>query len=471
MIVRVSYEHRKRTHIQHERDRNGSHCGHLDVRHPGVAIGSLCAEKVGHKIVMLSGLQRALAGLSELALKSLALLVAFEAALAGALALAARLTRKRQGEPRKDFPWEDRPEVETGQGGDRLKLYTEYEGLYRATLDEIERAERHIFIETFVWAADEVGRSFVEALARKAREGVEVYAVFDGLANLGQPESFKQFPEEIYTLHFRPFSGAASFINPRNIFRDHRKFLAVDGRVAFVGGFNIGELYTRWRDTHLRLTGPAVREAEGVFVEFWNRHRSPVLPEIAPVRGQPWDPSLTLQGNDPSLGAFPLRDMYLRNMDRAQQRIYLSTAYLILGRKLRSRLIAAAHRGADVQILFPKKTNHALVDWLARRGFSELLRGGVRIFAYDEQYMIHAKTATMDGVWSTVGSANVDSLSFFGLYENNFEIYDEQLAGQMEAIFELDKTNAEEITLQSWESRPLPEKLIEYAISPLRPFG
>lgn len=416
-------------------------------------------------------IRQALARLSRLVLKAFCLLVAFETALAGALALAARLTRQRQGEPRTDFPWEDHTEVEAGQGGDRLKLYTEYEGLYTAMLDEIERAEHYIFIETFIWAADEVGQSFVEALARKAREGVAVYAVFDGLANIGQPESFKRFPEEIHTMHFRPLEGVASFIDPRNIFRDHRKLLAVDGRVAFVGGFNIGKLYTRWRDTHLRITGPVARDAEGVFVESWNRHRTPDLPEISPSQGQPWDPGLTVEGNDPSLGTFPLRYMYLRNIDRAQQRIYLTTAYLILGRKFRSRLIAAVRRGADVQLLFPSKTNHALVDWLARRGFSELLRGGVRIFAYDGRYMLHAKTATVDGVWATVGSANVDNLSFFGLFENNLEVYDERLAEQLEASFELDKTNAEEITLESWQRRPLHEKIIEYAIYPLRPLG
>ena len=104
-----------------------------------------------------------------------------------------------------------------------------------------------------------------------------------------------------------------------------------------------------------------------------------------------------------------------------------------------------------MQVLFPKYSNHALVDWLARPHIGEMLRAGVRVFLYEE-FMVHAKTATVDGVWSTVGSANLDSLSLFGLHETNLEIYDEQVAEKLEEIFELDKTNAQELALESWKT-------------------
>lgn len=412
-------------------------------------------------------LRRLLSRLAKLALKFLSLLVAFEAALAGVVVAVDR--SKRHGQPRGDFPREERPELAVGDS--RLKLYTDYETLYEAMLAEIEQAESHVFVETFIWQADEVGQRFVKALSRKAREGVEVYAVFDGLANLGQPESFKKFPEEINELHFRPFAGPVRAADPRNALRDHRKTLVVDGRVAFVGGFNIGKLYTRWRDTHLRVVGPEAREVESAFVDFWNLHCTPNLPELEPVRERSWNPALTLHLNNPSLGAVPIRDMLLRNIDRAQKRVYLTTGYLILGPRFRARLINAVRRGVDVQILFPEKSNHALVDRLARHHFSELLDAGVRIFAYDGRFMIHAKTVTIDGMWSTVGSANIDSLSLFALYENNLEIYDADFAGQLETTFELDKTNAEEITPDSWARRPLSDKVLERALSPLRPLG
>ncbi|MDP8951012.1 MAG: phospholipase D-like domain-containing protein [Actinomycetota bacterium] len=297
-----------------------------------------------------------------------------------------------------------------------------------------------------------------------------MYAVFDELANAGQPKEFKRFPEEINLLRFRRVSGPLGAINPRSAHRDHRNLLAVDGRVAFVGGFNIGDLYTTWRGTHLRVRGDEAHDVERAFVDFWNTHRSEDLPKIQPVRESSWDPSTVLLVNDPYRYTLPIRDSYLATIDRANERVYLTTAYFTPGPAYREALLRAAERGVDVQVLFPQDSNHALVDWLARPYLGELLRGGVRIFMYKD-FMLHAKTATADGVWATVGSANVDTLSFFGLHETNLEVYSERLAAQMERMFELDKTNAEEVTLEKWEGRALPVKVLEWGIAPLRVFG
>ncbi|MDP9437880.1 MAG: phosphatidylserine/phosphatidylglycerophosphate/cardiolipin synthase family protein [Actinomycetota bacterium] len=408
-----------------------------------------------------------------LGLRVLLLLAAAQAALVGIVEAVATIRRKFLLErPQEGFPWEERPEIELESGDVRLKLYPQYEMLYEAMLEEIERAEERVFVETFIWQDDGWGNRFVEALARKAREGVAVYAVFDELANLGQPKEFKRFPEEINLLRFRRVSGPLGAINPRSAHRDHRKLLAVDGRVAFVGGFNIGDLYTTWRDTHLRLRGDVAHEVERAFVDFWNTHRSAAggLPEIEPLRESSWDPSTALLVNDPYRHTLPIRDSYLTTINRANEHVYLTTAYFTPGPAYREALLRAAERGVDVQVLFPQASNHALVDWLARPYLGELLRGGVRIFMYKD-FMLHAKTATADGVWATVGSANVDTLSFFGLHETNLEVYSERFAAQMEETFELDKTNAEEITLEKWESRALPVKLLEWGLAPLRVFG
>jgi len=398
-------------------------------------------------------------------------LAAAEAALVGAVEVSATVRRRFFGEqPRGGFPWEERPEIELESGGTRLKLYPHYEMLYRTMLEEIERAEDRVFVETFIWQDDGWGNRLVDALAKKAREGVGVYAVFDELANLGQPAHFRRFPEEIRHLRFRRISGPGGALNPRSAHRDHRKILAVDGRVAFVGGFNIGDLYTRWRGTHLRVRGAAAREMERAFADFWNTYRSPDLPEIPPVRESDWDPSTALLVNDPLRHTLPIRDSYLRTLGRANERVYLTTAYFVPGPAYRAALVDAAGRDVDVQVLFPKNSNHALVDWLARPYLGELLRGGVRIFEY-EDFMLHAKTATVDGRWSTVGSANLDTLSFFGLHESNLEVYSERLAAQMEETFELDKTNAEELTLEGWEGRSPAAKAVEWGLAPLRVFG
>jgi cardiolipin synthase len=402
-------------------------------------------------------------------LSLLAALVAAEVALVGIVEATATIRRRGQMPPSDGFPWEEQPEVEL-ESGDELKLYPEYEGLYEAMIEEIEGARERIFIETFIWQDDDWGRRFVDVLAEKAREGVEVYAVFDEAANLGQPASFKRFPEEINLLRFRRVRGPKDAINPRGAHREHRKILTVDGRVAFVGGWNIGVLYTTWRGTHLRVRGGEVREMERVFADFWNTYRSEDLPEIPPARERAWNPALAFHVNDPYSHTFPIRDEYLRAVDRANEHLYLTTAYFTPGPAFRTALVKAAKRGVDVQVLIPERSNHALVDWLARSYLGELLGAGVRIFEYQD-FMLHAKTATVDGIWSTVGSSNVDTLSFFGLHESNLEVYDERFAAQMERMFELDKTNARELTLEEWKNRPTYDKALQWGIAPLRILG
>lgn len=420
--------------------------------------------------------KQTLAGLRKRVLKVFLLLAAAEAVMLAAVEAVETVRRKFfWGQPPKEgFPWEEQPEIEVGIGdeqeGEYIKLYPDYGRLYEDMLDEIEQAEEYIFIETFIWQNDEVGKSFVDALARKAREGVSVYAVFDELANLGQPSSFKDFPDEINTMRFRSFSGPLDALNPRSLHRDHRKILAVDGRVAFAGGFNIGELYTRWRGTHFRLRGPQVYEIERAFIGFWNTHRTGGLPEISPVQGRSWNPATIFHANDPYHHVHPIRDLYLRNIGKARERVRITSAYFTPGPSLRDAMMSAARRGAGVEVLIPKHSNHALVDWLARSYLGELLRAGVRIFEY-EDFMLHAKTATVDGVWSTIGSSNVDTLSFFGLHESNLEVYSMRLAEEMERMFELDKTNARELTLEGWKNRPLPDKVLQWGIAPLRVIG
>jgi cardiolipin synthase len=309
----------------------------------------------------------------------------------------------------------------------------------------------------------------VDALARKADEGVDVYVVFDGLANVFVPPSFKMFPERIHLLHFRPLSEPAKILNPRNVFRFHRHVMSVDGRVAFLGGYNIGSLYAAgWRDTHVRVRGDAAREVDNAFVDFWNAHRTEELPRITPNKERDWNPAVRVRRNDPYMRIFPIREMYIEAIDRANSHIYLTHAYFVPDRALKAHLIDATKRGVDVQLLVPEHSNHVTVDWLARRHFYDLLKSGVRIFLY-RHIMIHSKTATVDGIWSTIGSANIDRLSMLGNYELNIEVYSSRLAAQMEKMFEMDKTNAEEVTLEEWERRPLPAKLVERTLASLSP--
>lgn len=354
-------------------------------------------------------------------------------------------------------------------GEDTVQLFTYGEQLYAAMLSDIRAAREQIMFETFIWKDDRVGRAFKEELIRAARRGVRVYVIYDVFANLVVPPRFKRFPPELHVLRFRLLPKPWRLFDPRTYGRDHRKILVVDGRIGYVGGYNIGARYaTEWRDTHVRIEGPSVWDLENAFIDFWNIHCGRDLPRLADVGTRSWETRIRVHRNMPSLLIFPIRGMYLEAIDRASQHIYITQAYFIPDRSILRALLAAARRGVDVRILLPATSNHVIADWLARGFYTKLLRGGVRLLLY-QHAMVHAKTATIDGVWSTIGTANIDRLSLVGNYEINVEIYDRNLAQQMEAIFANDSTNAHELTLEQWRRRPWLAKFSETVLLPLRP--
>ena len=391
-------------------------------------------------------------------------LFALQAAVLGVLTIAAARRRRLRGDG--GFPYFETQEVVVG--GNQLKLYSYGQDLYDAMLEAIDAAREMIFVESFIWKGDAVGQKFKEHLARKAAEGVEVYVIFDRFGNLVVPRAFKRFPPPIHVLEHWALNRPWHMLDPRRYAVDHRKILVVDGRLAFVGGYNIGSLYaTQWRDTHLRVAGPDAADFAQEFTDFWNRNvaRHRRISQRFPRR---FESSLTLWTNDAVRLIFPIRDLYISAIERAERRIFITNAYFMPDRVLMSALIDTARRGVDVQLLVPWQSNHIAADWVTRGYFDTCLRAGIRVYGY-LHYMIHAKTCTIDGVWSTLGTANLDRLSEIGNYEINVEIYDRMFAREMEAIFAADKTNAFELTRERWEARPWYVKASEMLLSPLRP--
>lgn len=371
--------------------------------------------------------------------------------------------RRRRMRP-QGFPHATLPEVRVGENA--LQLYTYGQDLYADMLEAIDAARESIYLETFIWKDDEVGRAFKARLIEKARAGVDVYVVFDWFGNLVVPRAFKVFPSCVRAIEYQPISRPWHLLDPRRYALDHRKLLVVDGRVGFLGGYNLGSLYaTEWRDTHLRIDGPAAAELAQLFVDFWNR-RAARRDRIARHYPRRFDPLIVARHTDTLQLSFPIRGMYIAAIERAERRILITNAYFIPDGSLVDSLIEAAQRGVDVQVLVPWSSNHPAADWLARGYFTRCLRAGIRVFAY--KTMIHAKTCTVDGQWSTIGTANLDRLSAVGNYEVNVEIYSCELARQMEEIFAQDKADAEEITLEGWERRPWLWKAGEKTLEPLR---
>ena len=372
--------------------------------------------------------------------------------------------RRRRAVPAV-FPHSQLPEVSLDSNS--LQIYTYGRDVYDAMLAAIDAAAESIYFETFIWKDDGVGQEFKEHLARKAEQGVAVYVIFDEFGNLVVPREFKQFPDAVHTLKYRAIHRPRHLLMPRRYAVDHRKLLIVDGRIAFIGGYNIGSLYaTEWRDTHMRITGPDAAFFAQAFVDFWNRN-APHSDRIACRYPRRYDSPINTRSNDSMRLTFPIRDMYLTGIDAANRDIRLTSAYFIPDHVLLDSLKAAADRGVDVQVLVPWTSNHIVADWASHAYFTECLRAGIRIFGY-EHVMIHAKTCTVDGQVTTIGTANIDRLSSVGNYEINAVIASPELAEQMERIFEDDKTNAFELTLDQWRSRPWIVKASERIIKPLR---
>jgi cardiolipin synthase A/B len=386
--------------------------------------------------------------------------------LAGALVVADAV-RRRRNTVEASFPRSQPDAVEVADT--TTTLFTFGDDLYRSMLDAIRAARHCILLETYIWKDDAVGAEFKQALIDASARGVEVFVVYDGFANLVVSRTFFDLPDPIHVIRYPVFRPGLLLLNVRKSGRDHRKILVVDDEIGFVGGYNIGALYaTQWRDTHVRLDGPSVWELRNAFVDFWNANRSAGQPVLADPGSTHWEPRLRAARNAPAHLVFPIRGIYLDAIDRASSHVLITQAYFIPDREILSALLVAARRGVDVHVLVPERSNHVLADWLSRGLYTALLRGGVRIHLF-EHAMVHAKTATIDGRWTTIGTANIDRLSLTGNYEVNLEITDPDVAEQMERVFEVDLTNARELTLEEWESRHVAAKLGEVILSPLWP--
>jgi len=376
---------------------------------------------------------------------------------------------RRRGKKPKPFPTTPPASVTIGDG--TVTTYTFGQDLYDDMLAAIDGARTQILFESYIWKGDEVGERFKQALSRAAGRGVEVYAVYDGFANLVVSPRFKRFGPRLKVLEYPLYNAGWRFFDLGRYGRDHRKILVVDDRIGFVGGYNIGAAYaTEWRDTHVRITGPGVWDLKRAFADFWNLNRRtrhgdrPLLLETA----ADWEPRIRVHRNIPRQWMFPIRSMYLEAISRASHSVWMTHAYFIPDSDLVETVKRAARRGVDVRLLLPAVSNHVLADWLSRGYYGEMLDAGVRIFRF-QGAMVHAKTSTIDGRWSTVGTANIDRLSMTGNYEINVEFIDSGFAHAMERIYETDLSNCVELTAAEWDRRGVHRKFTELVLAPLRP--
>ena len=388
------------------------------------------------------------------------------ATIAGLIAYDA--AKKRTRKRRSGFPQPG--SFSTAVGSTEVLIHTYGATLFDDMIASIESAESSVLFETYLWKNDEVGQRFKRAVNDAAERGVDVRVIYDGFGNLVVDPRFFRFSPKVKVFRF-PVLRRRMFVNPMlSSGLTHRKILVVDDDVAYVGGYNIGSLYaTQWRDTHVKLTGPEAWELRQSFVFVWNRLQKK-YPEVPRVESRgAWDARVRSVDNLPARRVYPIRAMYLEAIDKADNHIYLTTAYFIPDQQILDALIRASQRGVDVQIMLPMESNHVLADFASRGFWRPLLDADVTVLLY-EHAMIHAKTMTVDGRWATIGTANIDRLSLTFNYEVNAEIVDRDVARAMEEVFLTDAENCHVLTREEWQSRHFVARFAEIVIAPLGPF-
>jgi cardiolipin synthase len=369
--------------------------------------------------------------------------------------------------------------------GNKIALLYDGPQTMKAMMDAISKAKDNINLETYIFDQDELGLRFADLLIARQREGVQVNIIYDSVGTIGTPQVFFDRMREagIHLLAFNPVNPLRLIgpWEPNN--RDHRKILIVDGLIAFTGGLNISATYAKsspfrskarrntqygWRDTHIQIEGPAVARLQWIFLNNWASQNSPDLPDsnFFPPLKNVGDKLVRVLASDPD-GAHDIFKAYAIAIQEAKKTIHITNAYFVPDPQTQKELCDAAQRGVDVKLVLPGIADSDLVLHAAQSFYSELLACGIRIYQL-QLAVLHAKTAVIDGVWSTVGSSNFDTRSFLHNKEINVIVFGEEFASAMEKAFSEDLRNTIEITKEKWEQRPLSDKFKEWAARRLK---
>lgn len=357
--------------------------------------------------------------------------------------------------------------------GNRVALLVDGAAAFPAMLDAIAQARRSIVLESYIFAADATGERFLGALIERARAGVMVRLLVDGVGVMGVPADF--FARLTHAGgRVRIFRAPRFNWSWQRLWvRDHRKLLVVDDRIAFIGGLNISDDYApaswqgrAWHDMHASVEGPAARELTKVINRTWRWSRRGDVPvplgEAAPVGDtavQILESRLTKR--------YSVRRAYRQAIHRARQSVRITNAYFIPDRGVRRALRNACARGVRVQLLLAGRTDIRAVQFASRALYARLLRWGVEIYEWDDR-VLHAKTAVIDGAWCSIGSYNMDRRSLLHNLEANIACVDEALAAALDRQFEADVGRSRRIESNTWHRRTVTQQLLEQLFFKLR---
>ncbi|MCK9195647.1 MAG: cardiolipin synthase [Syntrophales bacterium] len=364
--------------------------------------------------------------------------------------------------------------------GNKVTLVTDGQAAYAAMFKAIESARDHINLETYIIDDDEVGRKFSDLLLKKRAEGVQVNLIYDSVGSFNNPASFfKRLTDGgIKVVEFNPINPLKARGNWLLAHPDHRKILIVDGKIAITGGINISSVYSSrlsggriiekgkplpWRDTDVQIEGPAVAEFQKLFLDTWSKQNGPKLSggNYYPRAKEDGNALVRVVGSIPGADNRIMFIVYVAAITFAEHSIHLTNAYFIPDDQILKAFTDAAGRGVDVKIILPGTTDSAVALYAARYNYSGLLEAGVKIYER-RNALLHAKTAVIDGVWSTVGSTNMDYWSLLSNDEANAIVLNRDFAAEMEKTFTKDIGESHQIKEKEWKERPLFSKIREW---------
>jgi cardiolipin synthase len=342
-----------------------------------------------------------------------------------------------------------------------VDVFTDGKEKFTALIKDLEQATDHIHLLYYIIRHDQLGSRIADVLVRKAREGVEVRFLYDAMGSrLLSRKYIKRLKNA--GVHVDAFFPARMpMINFKLNFRNHRKLAIIDGKIGYIGGFNIGDEYLGkdnkfgyWRDTHLRIYGDAVRNMQTRFILDWNQaSRNDILYEDRFYVGAPaGDVGVQIVSSGPDSDWEQIKYGYIKMILSAKEYVYIQTPYFIPDESLMDALRIAALSGVKIRMMIPNKPDHPFVYWATLSYTGELLRTGAEIYIYQNGFL-HAKTIVVDGKISSVGTANIDVRSFRLNFEVNAFLYDQDIAKKLVDEFENDITLSTQMTYKLYEKR------------------
>jgi cardiolipin synthase A/B len=354
------------------------------------------------------------------------------------------------------------------QGGE-VKLLQNGDAFYPAMLEAIRKAEDSVNFEVYIFEPDEIGRQFIDVFKERSRAGVEVRLLLDGFGGMKLKRRYREELRRagVTVSRFRPPSlrDLVRFYR-----RSHRRAIVIDGKIGFTGGAAISKKWKgnvtnshEWRDSMTRVTGPMVGGIQSAFASNWVYCTGEVIagPRFFPPLERGPGPCALSVISSPSDALQPIRLLFWVSFINARYRLWICNSYFIPDQRLRAAVIERARAGVDVRVLVPGNHTDAVpVQAAGRSYYEELLAAGVRIFEY-QPAMMHAKTAVIDGVWSIVGSANLDERSMELNEENVLGIGDPDFARSIEEGVVADLGRSREIQLEEWRKRSIFQRGLE----------